>query len=108
VATQEVPPRKVKEKVRPVAGQKFQSAVQTKVKGKKTHKLLVLIAAYQDADPSYDPSVNELMARLGDGFQISWFDDLVVSLEEQGFLEVDRCPEQSRRSIYTLRLPGNE
>jgi DNA-binding MarR family transcriptional regulator len=61
------------------------------------------LAAFEDADPSYSPSVNELCARIP-GLYVSGFDGLVGKLERAGLVEVDRDPTQKRRDRYTLTL----
>jgi predicted transcriptional regulator len=91
-------------KVEPVVGDSFRRAMEVKLDGRKRKQLFLLLAAFRDADPDYSPSANELCSRVP-GRRIEAFDGVLARLEDVGLVEVDRDPEQRRRSRYALRLP---
>ena len=84
----------------PVLGPSARAAARLPTKGRKRHKLLVLIGAYHDA--GVDPSVRMLAARTG--LSRASVIRLVDALERDGLLEIERRPSPARYR-YTLRAP---
>jgi DNA-binding MarR family transcriptional regulator len=73
--------------------------------GRKRLKLLVLLAAYADAEePS--PPARALAERLG--IQISDLDRLLKRLQRDGYLTVAWRKGPNERNVYTLRLGDDE
>jgi DNA-binding MarR family transcriptional regulator len=87
----------------PVIGPRARQAARLPAKGRKRHKLLVLIGAYHDT--GVDPSVRMLAARTG--LPRAAVIRLVDALERDGLLEVERrsAPQRYR---YRLRAPWEE
>ena len=87
----------------PVAGARpnARAAARLPTKGRKRHKLLLLIGAFHDA--GCDPSVRMLAARSG--FTTATVIRLLGALERDGLLEVERRPSPER-DRYTLRHPS--
>jgi hypothetical protein len=81
----------------PVLGPSARHAARLPTKGRKRHKLLVLIAAYHDA--GCHPSVRMLAGRTG--LTRASVIRLVDALERDGLLEVERRPAPER---YRYRL----
>jgi hypothetical protein len=92
--------------VAPVAGPLFRRIAKVQIHGTKRRKLVLLLAAYRDSDPTYRPPVRELAARLGLGTGIravKHVDYLLARLEQDGILVVHRTPhERNRYEIVPL------
>ena len=99
--------RAARRNVQPVAGERFAQAAGLPIENPDERKLLLLLAAYEDADPDYHPAVRELAARVG---APHWraVDELLRGLEGAGRLRVRWSPKGSRqRNRYLLRLDGS-
>ena len=86
---------------RPIAGARFKAAAKLPVTGTKRRKLVLAIAALQDA--GHEPSVRELAERIG----VDWrkVDRLLRALEADGHLAIQWAPKRSgARNLYMLRL----
>jgi DNA-binding MarR family transcriptional regulator len=86
--------------VAPVAGPLFKQAARLQVGGQKRRRVLCLLAAYADADPSYRPSVAELAGRLG--YKPARLVALADALERDGWITVHR--RRRGRALYALHL----
>ena len=85
----------------PVLGPSARAAARLPTKGRKRHKLLVLIGAYHDA--GVDPSVRMLAARTG--LTTAAVSRLVDALERDGLLDVERRPSPERDRYLLCREP---
>jgi DNA-binding PadR family transcriptional regulator len=95
---------------KPVLGPLAKQALQLKLEGRKRRKLLVLLAAYADAD--VQPSARMLRERMGD-VSAGQVDALLKALERDGLIRVGwrAGPGEDpfhRRNTYELLMAGSQ